>query len=230
MKRILLTALAAGAIAGAVMWGMQILKVVPLIQHAEQFERLAAAEHHHADRTDATASTTEEPDAWEPDEGLERAAYTLLTDLIVGVGFALLLVGGIALSGREITWRQGILWGIGGFAAFYGAPSLGLPPEVPGMQAADLVDRQIWWISTALATTAGLALVVFGKRAVFIGLGAGLILLPHLVGAPAHAPQSGLLPAEIAAQFTAASLIIVQLFWMLLGGLAGFFYDRFGRA
>jgi cobalt transporter subunit CbtA len=157
-------------------------------------------------------------------------AFTLLADLIIGIGFAFILVGGIALSGRDITWRQGILWGLAGFAAFYGAPALGLPPEVPGMQAADLVARQIWWISTAIATAAGLALAIFSRRPVLIVAGVVLILLPHVVGAPQHEPVSGLLPAEIAAQFAVASLVTVELFWMLLGGLTGYFYGRFGRA
>lgn len=234
LKRIVLTALAAGALAGVFMWGIQAVKVVPLILQAEVYEEQGAAAPQAHDHGPAAAeaqhSHAAAHDEWQPVEGLERQAFTLLADLIIGIGFAFILVGAVALSGRDLTWRQGILWGLAGFAAFYGAPAMGLAPEVPGMQAADLVARQIWWISTVVATAAGLALAVFSKRAWVVVAGVALILLPHLIGAPTHEPQSSLLPAEIAAQFAVASLVTVELFWMLLGGLTGYFYGRFGRA
>jgi cobalt transporter subunit CbtA len=235
LKRIALTALVAGAIAGFFMWGIQSVKVVPLILQAEVYEEQDAAAPHAHEQGAAAAQHSHEAavsgeDGWAPADGFERMAFTLLTDLITGIGFAFILVGGIALSGRDITWRQGILWGLAGFAVFYAAPSLGLPPEVPGMQAADLMARQIWWIGTAIATAMGLALAVFSRRPVLVAAGIVLILLPHVVGAPHHEPESGLLPAEIAAQFAVASLVTVELFWMLLGGLTGYFYGRFGRA
>ncbi len=54
-----------------------------------------------------------------------------------------------------------------------------------------------------------------------------LFVLPHSVGAPLPPLQSGDLPAELGAQFAAASVIISGLFWLVLGGLAGYFYRRF---
>ncbi|MEI2612914.1 MAG: CbtA family protein [Candidatus Promineifilaceae bacterium] len=46
--------------------------------------------------------------------------------------------------------------------AFQLAPAFGLPPELPGMAAADLGARQVWWCGTALATGVG----IFGHRQV----------------------------------------------------------------
>ena len=230
VKRVVLTALAAGAIAGLFMWAVQAAKVVPLILHAELYEQRGEADHGAVHSPEAAVPHNHEGDAWEPADGLERQAFTLLADLIVGMGFAFMLVGAIALRGEEITWRQGVAWGLAGFAAFYAGPSLGLPPELPGMVAADLPGRQIWWIGTAAATAGGLALAVFGRRVLPVAAGAALILLPHLIGAPGHASESGPLPAALAAEFAVASLVTVQLFWIVLGGLSGYFYDRFGRA
>ena len=69
-----------------------------------------------------------------------------------GIGFALLLVSAYAFSGASVDWRRGLYWGLAAFATFTLAPGLGLPPEVPGTSAAPLLDRQIWWVATAVAT------------------------------------------------------------------------------
>ncbi len=108
----------------------------------------------------------------------------LLADILTGVGFALLLGAGLTLRGGEVGWRQGLLWGLAGFATFTIAPSLGLPPQLPGSEAAPLFDRQLWWLGTAVATGGALALIAFTTRARWTILGAVLIVLPHLYGAP----------------------------------------------
>lgn len=228
VRRIVLTALAAGAIAGLFMWAIQVVKVVPLIHQAEAYEQHAEATPAHSHDA-ATPGHSHDGDAWEPAEGFERHAFTLLADLIVGVGFGFILVGVIALRGRDVTWRQGIAWGLAGFAAFYAGPSLGLPPELPGMAAADLAGRQVWWLFTAAATAGGLAMASFGRNAVSVLSGVLLVLIPHLIGAPTHHPEGGPLPAVLAAEFAVASLVTVQLFWIVLGGFTGYFYGRFGR-
>jgi predicted cobalt transporter CbtA len=60
-----------------------------------------------------------------------------------------------------------------------------------------------------------------------MAIGIMLIVIPHLIGAPVHEIQSGVLPAELAAEFVAATMVVTGLFWLLLGGLAGHFYRRF---
>jgi len=227
INRILLTALAAGLLAGVFVFAAHMAKTTPLILHAEVYENAAPTTGHSHD-TGTAAHDHGAAEAWAPDEGFERYAYTLAADLLTSCGFAFILIGAIALSGRQIDWKKGMIWGLCGFAAFYVGPSLGLAPELPGMAAADVGDRQVWWLGTVIATTGGLALVFFSGTNALRAAGFALMIMPHVIGAPGHAFQPGGVPAELAAQFAVASLIVTGLFWLVLGGLTGHFYRRFG--
>ena len=88
----------------------------------------------------------------DPPTASSASPTTLAVNVVSGIGFALLLVAASEFAGGIANWRQGVLWGLAGFAVFTLAPGLGLPPELPAMPAADLVARQIWWIGTVLAT------------------------------------------------------------------------------
>jgi cobalt transporter subunit CbtA len=218
--RIVLTAVLAGLVAGVFLWGAHMVKTTPLILAAEVYEN-------------AATTSAEAPVGGPQSQGFERAANTLLADVLAGVGFAFLLTGAVALAGRPIDWRRGVAWGLGGYAVFFAAPSLGLPPELPGMQAADLVARQAWWLAAAAATAIGLGLAAFSARSWMKVLAAVLIVLPHLIGAPsvAHGPGGGVggVPAELASEFAIATMVVTGLFWMVLGGLTGYFYGRFEK-
>ena len=131
------------------------------------------------------------------------------------------------LRGYAIDARSGLLWGAAGFAVFALAPAIGLPPELPGMSAAELAARQQWWLLTAAATAAGLGAVIFTRQVPLRVLGAVLLVLPHLIGAPA-APHGAMgVPAELAAEFATASLATAAAFWLLLGSVSGWLYRRF---
>jgi len=222
--RIILTAVFAGLIAGLFAWGGHMAKTTPLILAAEVYENAAPAAPQHSH-----APAVPEPQQWEPAEGLQRNLFTLLADIVTGIGFAFMLTGAIALSGRTVDARLGMAWGLAGFAVFFAAPSLGLAPELPGMQAASLGARQAWWLATAAATAAAIAVIAFQPRPVIKALGVALLALPHVVGAPHHDAVPGALPAELAAEFAAATLVMTGLFWLVLGGLTGYFYRRFER-
>lgn len=226
--RIILTALAAGLISGVFVWGAHMVKTTPLILAAEVYEDQAAG-HQPTPAFPEQAPAAQPEEEWAPADGIERGAFTLLMDALTGIGFAFLLAGAISLSGRPIDWRRGVLWGLSGFAAFFAAPSFGLAPELPGMQAGDLGARQAWWLATAAATAAGLGLIALQPKTAIKALGAGLIVLPHLVGAPHPEFAPGNVPAEMAAEFAIATLVVTGLFWALLGGLTGYFYNRFER-
>ena len=212
LRRIVLTALIAGVLAGLVSAAVQSVTTWPLIRAAERYEAPAAAAHDHAAQGG-------------PGE-VERVALTVLTTVLAGIGFGLMLAGAIALSGRAVEAREGVLWGAAGFAAFALAPALGLPPEPPGAAEADLAARQGWWLATALSTAAALWLVAFRRNPVAIAAAVGLILLPHVVGAP-HAAGGGTVPAEIASRFAAASLVAAAAFWAVLGYATGAIAARF---
>jgi len=234
LRRILIAGLFAGVAAGLAFTAVQQLKVVPLILAAEVYETADAAPAHSHDGAvgahDHAAAHAHDADAWSPADGAERIAYTVLANILTGVGYGCILVAGMVFAGRALDWRRGLLWGLAGFAAFAVAPALGLPPELPGMAAADLAGRQLWWIATALATLAGLGLIVFAPakfRGAAVAAGVALILLPQVIGAPEHAAEAGAVPAELATRFAVAALIAQAAFWAVLGAVAG---QLIGRA
>lgn len=230
LRRILTAGLVAGLLAGTVITAAQMLQVTPLILAAETYEQAAGHhQHQHEQGTPASAHHAEGSDGWAPEDGLERAAFTWLANVLTGAGFGLLLAAAMGFAGRPVEWRRGMLWGVAGYGAFAVAPALGLPPELPGMVAADLPARQMWWLMAAGGTAAGLALMVFARRGLRRPLqlaGLVLILLPHLFGAPHAAIEQGPVPAELAARFAVASLAASALFWVVLGAAVGHFMSR----
>jgi cobalt transporter subunit CbtA len=235
-RRIMLTALVAGALGGIFVWGVQLVTTTPLIAYAEQYEgggEEAAHDHGANEETASEEATSEETSGhshggtWMPHDGLERHAFTLLSSVLMGVGFGFILTAVFALRGVDVDTRQGVLWGLGAFGALYVAPALGLPPELPGTMGADVSDRQLWWAGTAVATAIGLGLIVFGLSAVVRLAGILFMVIPHVIGAPYPVGYSESVPAELAAEFAVSSLVTVGLFWIVLGGLVGYFFDRF---
>jgi cobalt transporter subunit CbtA len=230
IRHFLASALLAGLLAGLAVTGLQQVTTTPLIQQAEQYEEAAtapAAAHSHTPGTAERAhSHGAEDGGWEPADGIERLFFTALTNVIASIGFAFLLVACFALSKGKTTGQTGVLWGMAGFAVFTLAPSLGLAPDLPAMSAADLVERQIWWIFAAAATAVGLWLLVFPKKPLAAAAGIVAIALPHLVGAPHPSELSAQVPPELASQFAAASIATSAVFWACLGWLAGAFYGR----
>ncbi len=228
VARVLTIAVIAGLVAGIIVTGAQFLRVFPLIQKAETYEQTAPAESHTHGAASQGAHSHEASD-WAPDDGLERTVFTLLANILTAVGFALLLNAAFAIYGRPIGLKQGVVWGLAGFAVFALAPAIGLPPELPGLQAAELFARQTWYFGTILATGAGLAAIVFLSHWAHQSLGAISIVAPHLIGAPHPAEFGGSTPPELAAMFVIASLSTTALLWIVLGGISGYLHDRFAN-
>jgi len=235
-RQILFTAVVAGLIGGALLTLLQNIGhvgVVPLILEAETYENAGEATAVTADavtkETAAAHSHEHDAEAWAPADGAERLLYTLLTNTLMAVGFSLILGAGFALTG-EATLKRGLLWGLAGFASFMLAPSLGLPPEVPGTEAAPLADRQMWWWATVLATGGGIALIVYGRRIQYYVIAAALIVAPHIIGAPQPEAHGGLAPESLAHEFIIVVMVTMLLFWLVLGAASGFFYKRFSAA
>jgi len=223
LKRTAFTAAFAGLLAALLLTILQSFWVTPLILEAETYEQSAepTQEHTHADQ-----SAHEHPvEAWAPADGWQRTLSTALSNLVVSVGFALILAGLFGLRTPRQAW-QGILWGLAGFATVSLAPAAGLPPELPGTAAADLFQRQIWWSLTAAATASGLALLAFSRHWMLRVLGGALLLLPHLIGAPHPEVAQRLAPESLEQQFQIASLISNGLFWAALGWLCAWQYQR----
>jgi cobalt transporter subunit CbtA len=130
-------------------------------------------------------------------------------------------------AGGIASWRQGVVWGLAGFAVFTLAPGLGLPPELPGMPAAELLPRQVWWIGTVIATAAGLALFAYGKGLPLALLGLALIVAPHVIGAPQPESHETAVPADLHHRFVVAATVTNLVFWCVLGAAAGMVRQRF---
>ncbi len=228
ITRLLLAAIAAGLIAGALISVVQVVKVTPLILAAEAYEAPAGdmPAHTHSQGESAGDGHHHDSAAWAPEDGFERLAFTVLTNIVTGAGFGLMLAAGIAFRGLRTTWREGVIWGIGGYFAFSLLPALGLPPELPGMAAGDLSARQTWWLSAASASAVGLALIAFAPSWALRALGLLILAIPHAIGAPHPHDFAGAVPAEMAAQFVTASLVSAALFWAVLGALTGHFVGR----
>ena len=97
------------------------------------------------------------------------------------------------------------------------------------MPAADLDARQVWWVATAAATAAGLALLAFTRAMPLAVLAVALIVVPHLVGAPKPASFESAVPEALAHDFIVMASMVSLVFWVLLGGAAGFLRSRFMR-
>ena len=119
-RRIIFNALLAGIIAGLLFSVAQVLLINPIIFDAESYE----VEHDHGGHDHSS-------EAWAPQDGSERIAYTVIANICSGIGFASVLIAIMsqlqAMGLKTLSAAKGILWGCGGYAAMYVAPSIGLP-------------------------------------------------------------------------------------------------------
>jgi cobalt transporter subunit CbtA len=233
----LIAALAAGLLTAAI----QHFRVTPLILHAETFEgegghshgtEAAVAEHEHAEGTaehshEAVAATAAEPEEWAPQDGFERTAYTTLATVLAAAGFALVIGAVSMFAGIPISFANGFIWGIAGFIAFSLAPAYGLAPELPGMPAADVFPRQLWWAGTAIATGGAILLLAKTRAGWAFAVAIALVVVPHIIGAPAAPDEPSAVPAHLATEFAAVTLGTSLVFWLVLGTLFGKLNDVF---
>ena len=222
-RRIVLSAFLAGMVAGVLLTGIQQLQVAPIIAEAEAHE---AAEpgveaHAHADGLRHEHGH----DHWSPADGFERMFWTGVANVGMAVGFALLLVAAFSLR-DDVSWRQGVLWGLGGYAAFFALPALGLAPELPGTEAAALGDRQAWWLVTVTLSAIGVALLGLARGWPWKAVAAVLIAMPHLIGAPHPDTHNTLAPAELVRTFIVATAIANAVFWVVLGASSAVVFKK----
>jgi cobalt transporter subunit CbtA len=212
--------LLSGAAAGLILFAVQHLTIEPLIQKAEVYEKagedaaIAAGTGHHHD------------EGWQPADGWERTSFTALATVLTGIGFAAVLFGVVFLAGKPLNPKSGLLWGLAAFTCIGLARAFGLPPQPPGVAAADIYARQIWWVGTVVATAIALWLF-FGKGIPKLvrPLGIVVLIIPHLIGAPV-ANGENVVPAQLIHRFAMLSIATTGMFWLLLGSMGGFLYKR----
>ncbi len=255
ITRVLATGLLAGLLAGLAVAVLQTVTTTPIILEAEVYEKADAAKAQgasleagpnvevgpnvlvggarlvlvHAEGHDHAAH--EGAEEWEPQDGLQRTLLTSTATIATAIGFALMILAGMLFAGDRIDERRGMAWAAAGFAVTGLAPALGLSPEVPGMMAADLAGRQLWWASTAVATALALWLILRSDNNWVRLAAVGLLIAPHIWGAPhlaEAAPTS--FPAELAARFAATSLAVQATLWIVTGFFVGFLWRKFGSS
>jgi len=98
LRRLLWLALGIALIAGTLQWLVQQWQAVPIIMAAEQFEgrkaEVAAPAAHGHDHG-------HEHEAWVPQDGFERQAWTWIANVLLAFGLALLVLSVLGLWVRQ---------------------------------------------------------------------------------------------------------------------------------
>lgn len=230
INRLLMVAVIAGVLTGLVSTTTQLMWAVPLIHAAESFEAAGegAAGHQHKMHEDGVGHGHvhgSEASEWSPADGAERSWWTFVTNASLAMGASLVMAGLLLLRGTGSV-RTGVAWGAMGFVAFSLAPALGLPPELPGTVAADLGNRQAWWLSTASATLVAMIVLLRTRHRALRAAAVGLAILPHAIGAPHPDVALSLVPTGLQSEFVAASLLSMLVFWLVLGATTGYLFSR----
>ncbi|MEH6444608.1 MAG: CbtA family protein [Oceanospirillaceae bacterium] len=241
LRNILLAAIAVGLITGIVYGLFQQTQISPIIYGAEQFEVLdAPSSHSHGTQELASASAEASTPAWSPEDGAERIFSTMSANVTIAIAYALMMISLMALHNAKankpkITATSGALWGVAALLALFIAPALfGLHPEVPGTVAAELINRQQWWMFCAGISLAGLAALYYAPTQ-FKFIGVILLAAPHIVGAPlpeSHGfantdPVAIQTLTALTSEFFIMTTIGMSIFFVLLGSLSGFAVQRF---
>ncbi|CAH1655974.1 Cobalt transporter subunit CbtA [Hyphomicrobiales bacterium] len=245
-NRVLAVALVAGLVAGLAIAVLQHFTTTPLILAGEKFEKpegtaalgsMAAGlfgahvvlAHSAVQAHEPAGEGSDHAEGWSPADGLERSAFTGLTTIVTAIGFALILLSVLLVAGEPIDVKHALAFAAAAFVATGLAPALGLAPELPGSAAGPLVARQIWWVSTAVATAVALWLLIRTPAVWAKIIGFVLLIAPHVVGAPHPEAYASGAPAELAGHFAAASLVVHAALWAAVAVAVGFFWPRLAR-
>ena len=244
--RLIWCSLAVALLVGTVQTGVQRWQAAPIILAAELYENQkaeapapaqAVAAHTHADGATHEHGAAK---AWEPASGAERIGWTWVANLLHAFSMALLVFavmgawryqrGGAALAALPLAG----LVAAAGWLSFHLWPTLGLPAEVPGMDAAPLHARQVWWTLAVGSAATSCALMGFAKGKWRWPAAAVLLSLPFAVSAP-HLqgdPLAGFSPdahaalAQLVQQFAWATTWVALSFWLSMGLACGLAFQR----
>jgi len=223
LKNMLTSAVFAGIAVGLIAACLQFWLVTPMLLQGEMYESGALV---HFATDGSTQSTPARPNLFEEPS---RHLLTLGFNIVAWTGFAFFLVAGFALferGGSEMTARTGLIWGLAGFVSVQLAPSIGMPPELPGTIRAEVGARQAWWFATVICAVAGLALLAFGRGVLPVLVGFGLLAVPHVIGAPQLDTYYGVAPPELSSSFATRSLGVSAAAWAALGLIAATLWVR----
>ncbi|WP_431095956.1 CbtA family protein [Polaromonas aquatica] len=249
-QRLIWAALAVAVLVGSLQSGVQQLQAVPIILAAEVFESqkvdapepaapAMAAAHTHSDG--AAHDHGEAGKEWAPTDGVERVFWTWVANVLHAFSMALLffaVMGFSLVRGSSLRSLSLAAWAAAaGWLTFHFWPSLGLPAEIPGMDAARLGSRQGWWaLAAGSAALACVSLAMLRSPLRWVAAAAWLAL-PFVVGAPhiAADPLAGFSgEAEatlrrLGTQFIWATTWVSLSFWVSMGLAGGLAFQRWLR-
>ena len=235
-RQVIYYSILVGIIAGLVLSAVQRLQVVPIIFAAETFE------------STPMGTTSGEDDGhdhahWSPEDGLERTLFTAASNLLTAIGFALVLLSVMLVvqtwsqnRPSRFAWQRALGWSLGGYAVFWLAPAVGLPPEIPLQNTVELQDRQVWWVICVVCTAAGLGGLAFGPTP-WRWVAPLVIAVPYLIGAP-HPDGPMFLDQTLdaartlealAVDFVYATAFANAVFWLVLGSMVSWAGVRINR-
>lgn len=239
-QRLIWCALFTALAVGSVQFVVQRWQAVPIVLAAEAYEdQKAEPAHEHAATAEPHTHHHDDAAAWAPAQGLERSAWTWVANALNAFAMALLVFAAMGawvwLRGPALgTPRLALAVAAAGWLSLHLWPSLGLPAEIPGMDAAALGARQAWWVLAAVSAAGACAALAF-STAPWRWLAAALLLaLPFAVGAPQPAGDllagfSGEAHAQLqrlAHDFVWATTWVSLSFWASLGGIGGWVFAR----
>ncbi len=232
LGRLIWVALGAALLVGSVQTLLLQWQAAPILLAAEAFEDQKAAPAHEDGGHDPA------PD-WAPGGGVARTAWTWVAHVLHGFSMALLVCVVMCLW----VWRRGasahpLLLGLivaaAGWLSFHLWPSLGLPAEIPGMDAARLGSRQGWWVLAAASAALACATAAFGRQPWRWLIAIAWLALPYGVGAPAleasplagFGPDAQLQLSQLGEQFVAVTHWMSVSLWLSLGLSCGWLFRR----
>jgi cobalt transporter subunit CbtA len=244
-RRLVWCALLVALAVGSLQWIVQRWQAVPIILAAEAFEGqkapVQAALDAHAHTPEEAAHAHHHDVDWTPADGLERSAWTWVANLLNAFALALLVLAAMGAW----AWQRGMPAGAGtwpiaaavaatGWLSLHLWPSLGLPAEVPGMEAADLRLRQLWWLLAAGSALSACALVAFGRKPWRWVAAAAWLALPFVIGAPqligdplgAFNGEAHQRLQVLGRDFVLATHVSASLFWLSMGVVAAPVFKR----
>jgi cobalt transporter subunit CbtA len=222
-RTLVLSAFAIAIIAGAILSAYQAFFITPIIVGSEVYEVAEPVTHHQ----------TEEGEAWAPEDGVERHSWNFASNFLLCFAYALILLSAMSIK-TSVNIIKGIFWGGAAYLTVFVAPAIGLPPEIPGMEAAQLEGRQAWWLLTVILTAISLWLIAFQKN-VYKVVGVILLIIPHILGAPQPELHgfANTDPAAVEAltglwyDFILQTSIANALLWVIIGALSGFIANKY---
>jgi cobalt transporter subunit CbtA len=250
-SRLIWAALAAALLVGTVQSGVQQWQAVPIILAAEAYEGqkametaapVAAAPHAHTEGVaPAHAHEHGAAEEWAPADGAERLFWTWTANVLHAFSMALLVLAvmGVCLwrGASQRSLPLALLVALAGWLSLHFWPSLGLPAEIPGMDAARLGSRQGWWVLAASSAGLACASVAALRSPLRWAAAAAWLALPFVVGAPhiTADPLAGFSGAtqaqlrELGAQFVWATTWVSLSFWASIGLTCGVAFQRWLR-